>query len=324
MKVHHLTCGHFHPFMIAHPQTAMGLSMLEIMIKTQLEKPWINKWAPTVQTLLGGAINGLGGMLKGMDFKIQGINWEHELGVIQDLKQIPCNILLVELGERLILVDTGMGSDIQRALPYQWQRLAMGIEASGQSAPEQIEAMGINTDDITDIIVTHMDWDHIGGLHHFPQAKVHLAAAEWEAVQDLRSPLAKTRYMPHLWRGDVKWNFLKGEGEQWKNFSSVQALEGTNGDDVLIVPLPGHTPGHQGVALADKKVLFCADAYLHNSLLNAAQDKSALVLKAYNSISVDNHSLYQQSLKNISEFKNQHTDWQVVGAHENFILNDLS
>lgn len=322
MKVHHLTCGHFHPFMLAHPQTVTILTMLEMMIRGQLDKPWINKWVPSAQSLFTGLVGQLEGPIKGFNFNLTGLNWENELSVIQDLKQIPCNIMLIEIGERLILVDTGMGKDIRRTLPYQWQRLAMGVEATGQSAPEQIEAMGIKTDDVTDIIVTHMDWDHIGGLHHFPQAQVHLAAAEWEAIKDIRNPLAKTRYMPQLWNNEVKWNFIKAEGEKWKNFTSVQALQGPHGDSILIVPLPGHTPGHQGVALVEEKILFSADAFIHPSLLEKPMEKSALILKAYNSLTVVDQVQYQKSLKDIVDFKDQNKDWQVIGSHQNQQLED--
>ena len=59
---------------------------------------------------------------------------------------------------------------------------------------------------------------------------------------------------------------VKEEGESWFGFSAVRAIPGTR-DEVLLVPLPGHTRGHCGVAVrrADDWLLHCGDAYFHHS-----------------------------------------------------------
>ncbi len=64
------------------------------------------------------------------------------------------------------------------------------------------------------------------------------------------------------------WAAVEEEGESWFGFSAVRAIPGTR-DEVLLVPLPGHTRGHCGVAVKrqDDWLLHCGDAYFHHSEL---------------------------------------------------------
>jgi glyoxylase-like metal-dependent hydrolase (beta-lactamase superfamily II) len=48
-----------------------------------------------------------------------------------------------------------------------------------ETAVAQVRALGHDPADVTDIVLTHMDFDHVGGLGDFPQATVHVYAADW-------------------------------------------------------------------------------------------------------------------------------------------------
>ena len=63
-----------------------------------------------------------------------------------------------------------------------------------------------------------------------------------------------------------KWAPVEEDGESWFGFSAVRAIPGTH-DEVLLVPLRGHSRGHCGVAVrrADDWLLHCGDAYFHHS-----------------------------------------------------------
>ncbi|WP_299624555.1 N-acyl homoserine lactonase family protein [uncultured Tateyamaria sp.] len=69
---------------------------------------------------------------------------------------------------RVILVDTGYD----------------GVEASSRGRPirrdpvEALKPFDLAPEEVTEIIVTHLHYDHAGGLHLFPNAKLHLQAAE--------------------------------------------------------------------------------------------------------------------------------------------------
>ena len=77
-------------------------------------------------------------------------------------------IWVLRQGDRTILVDTGF----DRA-----EAAARGREVAREPA-EAIAALGLTPDAIDEIIVTHLHYDHAGGLRHFPNARFHLQEAE--------------------------------------------------------------------------------------------------------------------------------------------------
>src|SRR5271155_1799129 len=86
-----------------------------------------------------------------------------------------------------------------------------------------------------------------------------------------------------------KWAIVTEEGESWCGFSAVRAIPGTN-DEVLLVPLPGHTRGHCGVAVrrSEDWLLHCGDAYFHHSAVEAGGRAAPPGLRAFESfLSVD-------------------------------------
>ncbi len=67
--------------------------------------------------------------------------------------------LLLDIGDRRVLVETGMGD--------KWgakEADIFAVDTSFGSAPARLRALGIDSDTITDIIITHLHFDHAGGL----------------------------------------------------------------------------------------------------------------------------------------------------------------
>ena len=71
-------------------------------------------------------------------------------------------------GDEVILVDTGYDMD-------EGARRDRPIRMNPDAA---LEPLGLRTADVTQIIVTHLHYDHAGGLHLFPKATLHMQAAE--------------------------------------------------------------------------------------------------------------------------------------------------
>lgn len=77
-------------------------------------------------------------------------------------------LYVVEIGSRTILIDAGCDS-----LP--------GFVLTNFKSPAQALAdYGIAPEKITDVIITHAHYDHIDGLHHFPQARIHIQKEEYQ------------------------------------------------------------------------------------------------------------------------------------------------
>jgi glyoxylase-like metal-dependent hydrolase (beta-lactamase superfamily II) len=115
-------------------------------------------------------------------------------------------------------------------------------------------------------VPTHLDLDHAGGICDFPDAAVHVFAAELRAASHRSTLGERNRYRKAQIDSVKKWAAVEEEGESWFGFSAVRPIPGTR-DEVLLVPLPGHSRGHCGVAVrrADDWLLHCGDAYFHHS-----------------------------------------------------------
>lgn len=160
---------------------------------------------------------------------------------------VVCHVLLVERDEGLLLVDSGFGTG-DHADPRRLGRAFVALMRPsfdpGETALAQVTALGFAADDVTDIALTHLDLDHAGGIGDFPAARVHLHRPEHEAAMHPRLS-EKSRYVAAQWAHGPSWVLHDEPGEEWFGFPSVTALS----DDVVLIPLLGHTRGHAGVAV---------------------------------------------------------------------------
>jgi glyoxylase-like metal-dependent hydrolase (beta-lactamase superfamily II) len=155
--------------------------------------------------------------------------------------------LLVERDRGLLLVDSGFGTDDladPRRLGQPFRALVRPVLDPHETAASRIRALGLDPADVTDIVLTHMDLDHAGGIGDFPQATVHVHAHELDAVRHPRLT-ERGRYVPGQWAHRPDFHVYSAGGDDWFGFREVLALD----DDVLLVPLHGHSRGHQGVAV---------------------------------------------------------------------------
>jgi glyoxylase-like metal-dependent hydrolase (beta-lactamase superfamily II) len=178
-----------------------------------------------------------------------------------------CHCLLVETGQGLVLVDTGFG---ERDAEHPYERLSPlfihlnRIQFDRRvTALAQVERLGFSRRDVRHIVLTHLDFDHAGGLEDFPEATVHVLAAERRAAEERRGFIARRRYRPEQWDEVRHWRtYRAGEGEDWFGFEAVRDLDGLP-PEILMIPLPGHTLGHAGVAVDTPEgwLFNAADAY---------------------------------------------------------------
>jgi glyoxylase-like metal-dependent hydrolase (beta-lactamase superfamily II) len=169
------------------------------------------------------------------------------LGIMPD--HLVAHCLLVEGPDGLTLVDTGIGAgDIAdpKRLGGAFVKAVGARLDLAETAVAQVQALGYRPADVRDIVVTHLDLDHAGGLGDFPHARVHVFGDELAAARARSHPKEKGRYLAVQWAHGPDWVEHSAAGsESWFGFEAVQAV----GEDVLLVPLRGHTRGHCGVAV---------------------------------------------------------------------------
>ncbi|PDO90418.1 MBL fold metallo-hydrolase [Kosakonia pseudosacchari] len=182
---------------------------------------------------------------------------------------LACHCLLLETQRHgLVLVDTGFGTTDMRQprqnIPAFFRLLNNIQHRESLTALAQVKALGFQAEDVRHIVLTHLDFDHAGGLTDFPQAQIHLLQREIDTAQQRHSWLTRERYRPGQWQAVSGWQGYAAEGEQWFGFDAVTALRGLP-PEILLIPLAGHTLGHAGVAIqhSDGWLLHGGDAWFY-------------------------------------------------------------
>ena len=239
-----------------------------------------------------------------------------------------CHCLLLETDrDGLVLVDTGYGlRDVRSPHEHQHPRVSRFMRGllniqlrEEETALRQVERLGFQASDVRHIILTHLDFDHAGGLDDFPEASIHLMDAEFRAASGpRRGPVSRNRYRPAQWHDVDQWHCYPTTGERWLGFEAVRDLTGLP-PEILIVPLPGHTWGHAGVAvdLGSRWLLHAGDAYFYRGEVRGAQRECTPGLRAYQTLMEvhrESRLRNQQRLRSLSIARR--SDVNVFCAHD--------
>jgi len=180
--------------------------------------------------------------------------------------------LLIETDAHgLVLVDTGIGvddiRDTRRLGPLFGSAMAIDGTKTHMAALRQAEALGFRREDVRHIVLTHLDFDHAGGLPDFPKAKVHVHAKEKDAALARATFNQKQRYRSVQFAHGPAWETYEALGEPWKGVAAVRQLEGLP-SEILALPLSGHSRGHAAIAVDTGHgwLVHAGDAYFHRSV----------------------------------------------------------
>lgn len=200
---------------------------------------------------------------------------------------LSCHCLLLETPRGLVLVDTGFGlrdvANPQSRLSAFFLELVRPDFREELTALRQIERLGFSGRDVRHIVLTHLDFDHAGGLDDFPHAEVHLLEAERTHAFRQATWLDRQRFRPAQWSTRESWRVYPSRGgEAWFGFESVRDLPGLP-PEVLLVPLSGHTFGHTGVAIrrGERWLLHAGDAYFFHAEMHPSRPRCTPGLRFY-------------------------------------------
>ena len=174
---------------------------------------------------------------------------------------LPVSVYLIEHPSGLYLVDTGLNNDID--LPMHLAALYHPYVPEGMTVREQLKARGIKPEDLTAVLITHFDADHVAGLRSVSDAR-RIIVPEDEAYWSVRAKY-RMRQVRELWE-TVRYERLFYRGYLLGPMN--RAIDITGDGSIMMVSLPGHTDGQAGVIIrnGDKCVLLAADAAIspHN------------------------------------------------------------
>lgn len=179
-------------------------------------------------------------------------NWLEYMYMPPDKFDWPLNVLVAHSGDQTILIDAGLGlqfPDFPRAGQF----------------PQRLESAGIDLASVTDVVITHMHMDHVGGLlvdgvkeRLRPDVRIHVAASEvafWESPDFTHTSMPAA--VPPVLRSTAQ-RFANEYRDLIRTFDeSYEVAPG-----VVARRTGGHTPGHAVVDLASggERLTFAGDA----------------------------------------------------------------
>lgn len=156
---------------------------------------------------------------------------------------------LVETQQGLVLIDTGPGLE-DYAHPHDMLRLIQVITSvkmdSREAAVNQIQRLGFKPEEVRHIVLSHMHFDHCGGLPDFTRAKVHVHRREYDSFTGGKHRWTDMAYVQRHIAHQPEWELYDHTGEKWYDFDAIRLpFE----PEMWLVPLYGHTWGLCGVAV---------------------------------------------------------------------------
>lgn len=158
------------------------------------------------------------------------------------------NCLLLDDGLRKILIETGFGG--------KWSEKERGFyDLEHRTVVDALHEINIDSADITHVVVSHLHFDHAGGLTHlnesgdpvpsFPNAVIHVQKLEWEDALANKSTMTRTYLRSHLDPIQEQVQLVDGD---------VEILPGS---DIRAWRMPGHTWGQQAIVFRDEHGAVC-------------------------------------------------------------------
>lgn len=238
--------------------------------------------------------------------------------------ELCCHCLLIETAAGLVLVDTGYGLRDVRNPKERLSSFFLALMSpdfrEDMTAVRQVERLGYRADDVRHIVLTHLDFDHAGGLDDFPRARVHLLQRERDDAIAQRSWLDRQRFRPQQWSSRPRWRVYRADdgGEAWHGFACVRQLEGLP-PELLLVPLRGHTLGHAGVAVGGAAgwLLQAGDAYFDRREMDIDRPRCRPGLALYQTMMEKDRRARLDNQRRLRELKRvAGTEVTVLSAHD--------
>ena len=158
-------------------------------------------------------------------------------GAFDEPRDFAMSVLLIRHPQGDLLIDAGFGSEVDQhflttPLLLQWS----SSYQAGVPAAVQLDAAGMDTEQLLGVIVTHSHWDHVSGLPDLPDLPVWTTADELDFIASGHEATTLARQL-----GTENYRALEFSTRPYLGFA--RSLDWFDDGSVVVVPAPGHSPG---------------------------------------------------------------------------------
>lgn len=233
--------------------------------------------------------------------------------------------VLVRHPKATLLFDSGLGSQIdtqfKQSMPF-WLKPFMQYEKLGTAQATLAAAMPeLSSEELVDtIILSHLHWDHASGIKDFPAAEIWTTESEYNLA--IHPDTEEGPYIREQFNGSsIKWKFLRFKAQPYENFS--HSLDVFDDGSIVLVPLPGHTPGAIGMFVnlaSGKRVLFTGDTTWAAEGFRNPSHKFWLA----SLIVDDDRATTAHSILKVHRLIQEYPDMAIVPAHDSLAQKSIA
>lgn len=164
---------------------------------------------------------------------------------------VPNNVFVLEHPDGLILFDAGVDPAVQTNPNYVdsaigrffMRRLFRISMQPGDTLTNALAELGFDAADVRKVVVSHLHFDHVGGIAEVPQAELLVSRDEWD---QLSCPHPERDFIlsEYIKRPEARWqlvDFQPTDNPLFAPFGGCHDL--MNDGSMILLPTPGHTPG---------------------------------------------------------------------------------
>lgn len=238
--------------------------------------------------------------------------------------RFPILSVLIERDKDLVLFDTGIGTRIAEEMqpPIYWGNLFFHrcvmrtqFDPHQDALVHQLPKLGFRPSDVKKVIISHLHWDHAGGMRDFPDAHYIINRKEWDFAAGLTgAALFKNAYIKEQFCcAGLDIELINTDLR--KPFKNIPASYDLFGDgSAVMVDLPGHSPGLMGLYVtmpSGRRFLFSADTFYFPEGLEQRLPKSVLMQSL-----VSEDPECHASINRVFELMTSDPQLEIVGSHD--------
>jgi N-acyl homoserine lactone hydrolase len=215
-----------------------------------------------------------------------------------------------------VLIDTGFGPDAETQmseLPASARAFGLQILSGAKdrkSISDELATVGEPPAKVSRILITHAHYDHLGGASELA-APLYVSSAEatWMADQAAHPTITPPSLVAAV---KSRLNILAYDSGPYLGFDKSKDIYGDG--TIVVVPLPGHTPGSQGMflKLGKRSVFLIGDAA---DTLEAAE-RGLPKSPAIRANTDFDPELADMTSKRVSDFHRAHPEVALIPSHD--------